>query len=146
MLLALWLACTCGGRGAMRLEPAEPAVRQVTARFKGQADESLPAEVAFDIQGRCPVLGEVVLEPIGPGVWQARVTGTGLADVARVGAALPDGSLAEAHFRREGDALSFPVACADCEVYLGVASGEYVGGCLGAGHSFRMQGARLVPG
>jgi hypothetical protein len=130
----------------MRLEATEPVVRQVTARFKGQADESLPPEVAFDVRARCPVLRGVAVEPIGPGVWQATVSGTGLAEVVRVGAALPDGKLAEAHLRRDAEGLSFPIACTDCEVYLGVASGEHVGGCLGPGYSFRMDGGRLTAG
>lgn len=146
MLLALLLACRCNP-----LDPPQDvtfstyALRQVGGRFQGEPDVPLAPETAFAVEPRCPRIESVHVRHANAKFREVTVRGQGLATVTRVGAALYDGKLANAHYLLEGDALVFPIACTRCEIYLGIPAGDRTAACIGPGYSLSFEEGRIVP-
>jgi hypothetical protein len=146
MLLALLIACRCStAEQPQDVSFASPQLRQVGGRFRGEADAPLAPEVAFAVQARCPRIERVHVRPVNAQIHELTVYGSGLDTVTRIGAALPDGKLANARFEHEGAALVFPVACDACEVYLGVKAGDRTAACIGPGYSLTVYEGHIVP-
>ncbi|MDO9280454.1 MAG: hypothetical protein Q7U06_00995 [Pseudomonadota bacterium] len=146
MLLALLLACRCDP-----LDPpqdvtfATPTLKQVGGRFYGQSDTPLAPQVAFEVEARCPRIESVHVRHANARIREVTVRGTGLAGVTRIGAALYDGTLANAQYIREGDTLVFPIACTRCEIYLGIPAKDRTAACIGPGYSLSFEDGRVVP-
>lgn len=119
-----------------------PSIQQVGGRFHGEPQDPLSPQSAFGVQAICPRVTRIVATPANNGIWEVRAWGERLDRVVRVGAALADGTLANAQFELEGDHLLFPVACRDCEVYLGVRIGGRIAACIGPGYSLTWREGR----
>ncbi|MDP2309885.1 MAG: hypothetical protein Q8P18_27955 [Pseudomonadota bacterium] len=146
MLLALLLACRCDPRDPPQdVTFTTHTVRQVGGRFIGEPDSPLAPETAFAVEPRCPRIDSVHVRRANARIVEVTVRGTGLAAVTRVGAALLEGKLANAQFVREEDALVFPVACTQCEIYFGIPAGDRTAACIGPGYSLRFEGGRVAP-
>lgn len=144
MLIATLLGgCRCGGPPEVQEIAPEPALRQVGGRFVGEPDTPLRPEAAFAAQALCPRLTRIVARRANATVHEVRVEGEGLARVKRVGAGLVDGTLANAQYERDGDALVFPVICDDCEVWLGFPVEGRTVACIGPGYSLAFRGGYL---
>lgn len=146
MLLSLLLACRCSSPGTSQ-DVTFPTheMRQVGGRFVGEPDGPLDPKVAFAVQARCPRLEAAHLRRANDQIRVVTVRGAELGGVTRIGAALPDGKLATVHFVREGEAIEFPVACTDCEVYFGLSAEGRTAACLGPGYSLTFVDGRIAP-
>jgi hypothetical protein len=145
MLLALLLACRCTApEGPQEATFPTPALREVGGRFRGEPDAPLDPKVAFTLQSRCPQIERARLRKANDAIAEVTVRGARLDAVTRIGAALPDGTLANVQFIREDGALVFPVACAACEVYLGVKADDRTVACIGPGYSLTVLNGRIV--
>lgn len=145
MLLFL-LACRC----LLPDEPQHvsfdrPVLQQVGGRFHDEPDAPLVPEVAFQVGARCPRITVVDTTYPNDAVIEVRVEGSGFEQITRVSAALVDGSLADVSFSRDGGVLVFPVACSQCEEYLGIDAGGRSAACMGPGYSLRFMDRRVVP-
>lgn len=146
LLPLLLLACRCGGPPTLQdVSYDKPELRQVGGKFRGQFDDTLPAEISFAVQSDCPRIERAVRTRKNDLVAEVRVWGTGFERVDRVSAAMVSGELADAAFERDADSLVFPVACDRCEVYLGMQAGGRAVACLGPGYSLRIEGGFLIP-
>lgn len=145
MLLALLLACRCStAEQPQDVTFPSPALQQVGGRFRGEPETPIEPQVAFDVQARCPRIDRVHLRPANPQIKEVTVWGERLDAVTRIGAAMPDGTLANVRFLHENNSLVFPVACEACEVYLGVAAGDRTAACFGPGYSLTVYEGRIV--
>lgn len=144
MLLALLLACRCGGPpDAVELTFDAPSLQQVGGRFSDEPQEPVSPQTAFAAKDLCPTLTRVVARPANEPIWEVTVQGARLDRVKRIGATLSGGSLADIAFEpTEDGGLRFPVACRDCEVYLGVRVGSRTVACMGPGYSLRWKNGR----
>lgn len=146
MLFALLLACRCAPVEAPQdVSFPSPSLREVGGVFRGQTEAPLDPKLAFELGARCPTITRVQVRRANDLFREVTVHGAGLDAVTRVGAALADGARANAQFLRKGDTLVFPVACDDCEVYLGVPAKDRVAACVGAGYSLTFRDGRVVP-
>ncbi len=146
MLLALLLACRCTPPDTTQeVSFPSPVLREVGGKFRGQDDAPLDPQLAFGVQDRCPRIDRARIRRANEQISEVTVYGTRLDAVTRIGAALPDGKLANVAFVREGDALVFPVACDACEVYLGIRAGDRTAACIGSGYSLTVYDRRIVP-
>ena len=144
MLLFL-LACRCAPpEGTERVRFDRPVLQQVGGRFYGESEDALTPKAAFSVQERCPRLTSVDVRRANDVILEVTAEGRGFERVTRVTGALPDGSLADISFARDGGALIFPVACTACEVYLGIDAGGRTAACLGPGYSLRFVDRRVV--
>lgn len=146
MLLAILLACRCNDAPeAMSLTFEDRDLQQIGGRFVDEPQEPVAADVAFLAKDLCPALERASLVPAQEGIWEVTVHGERLDRVKRVGATLAGGALANVAFEATPDGgLRFPVACRDCDVYLGVRVGSRTVACLGPGYSLRWKHG--VPG
>lgn len=145
MLLILLLACRCNP-----LDPPQEVtldrheLRQVGGRFRGQDDAQLDPPAAFALQGRCPELSRARIVQTNATIREVTVWGTHLDTVKRVGAALYDGTLANAQFLPNDDgSITFPIACTRCELYLGLSAGGPIAACIGPGYSLSIEDGRI---
>jgi hypothetical protein len=145
MLLILLVACRCNP-----LDPPQevtfptPTLHQVGGRFRGQDDEALDPPAAFALQQRCPQISKARIVQTNAQIREVTVWGTNLDRVKRVGAALYDGSLANAQFlTNEDGSITFPIACTRCELYLGLSTGGRTAACIGPGYSLSVEEGRL---
>lgn len=145
MLLALLAACSCSDPDApQEVAYPAPALQEVGGRFRGETETPIDPQVAFAVQSRCPRVERARLRKVNAQIREVTVWGTGLDTVERIGAALPDGKLANVHFEAADGGLRFPVACDACQVYLGVAAGDRTAACFGPGYSLTLHDGRLA--
>jgi hypothetical protein len=145
MLLALLLACRCNSLDApQEVSFPSPVLRQVGGRFREEPTTPIAPQVAFAVEKRCPRIDRVRMRHANPAIREITLAGSGLDQVTRIGATLADGTLADAQFIREGDGLVFPIACTDCEVYLGIPAGDRTAACMGPGYSIAVRRGRIV--
>lgn len=144
MLLALLLACRCTPDGPQEVTFPAPALQQVGGRFRGEPETPIDPQVAFAVQERCPRIERARLRRANDQIREITIHGAGLDAVTRVGAALPDGTLANAQFLREDGGLVFPIACDACQVYLGVQAGDRTAACFGPGYSLTIHDGWIV--
>jgi hypothetical protein len=144
VLIATLLAgCRCGGPPEVQERSPTPALQQIGGRFEGEPDEPLSPEAAFEARKSCPTIARITARRASQLVHEVRVEGEGLDRVRRVGGALATGALANAKFERDGAALVFPVACDDCDVYLGFPHAGRTVACIGPGYSLSFRGGVL---
>jgi hypothetical protein len=141
-MMWLWASLGCGGYSGEWVAFPDTPPTALEARFRG-ADAFTPTpEQAFDVRGRCPRIRRARVTPESEGVWALELDGDGFDRVSRVEALLPNRRLAEIRFAPPSPTLLVPIACADCEVVLGVDVGGHPVGCKGPGRSVRVVDGR----
>lgn len=148
MLLTLLLACRCNPLDPpQEVSFATTEIRQVGGRFRGQDDAPLDPPDAFQLEQRCPEIQKARVVQTNPQIREVTVWGTHLDRIDKVGAALYDGTLANAQFLpNEDGSITFPIACTRCELYLGLRVGGRIAACIGPGRSLSIEEGRITGG
>ena len=124
--------------------PAAPT--GLETRFRGAVEWTPTPEQAFALRESCPriVTARAIKET--DSVWLAQLTGERFDAIDRIGAILPDHTLADVEYRTDDAGITLPVACDRCEVLLGIPTGEpnHWAACTGEGYSIGM--ANGTPG
>ena len=114
-------------------------------RFRDTPRWAPQPELAFAIRDRCPRIVTARATRETAGIHLVEVRGERLDLVERVGVLLDDDRLADAQLvRAEDGSLTFPLACSDCQVILGIDAGEgRHAACTGPGRSLQFRRGRL---
>jgi hypothetical protein len=147
-LVLFWLcACRSGGESSLDFSQQAPQLQALETRFRGaEAGDFLAPEVAAEAAALCPRLdrAHLIWEDTDRGILE--VWGSGLDRVVTLATQSAEGRVHESlpHAEPEGS-LRFAVACASCELVLGVLHEDRKVGCRGPGYSVTLSRGALVP-
>ena len=148
ILALFWLcACSSGGESSLDFSSQAPQLQALETRFRGaETGGFLSPESAAEAVALCPRLerAQLAWEENERGILE--LWGTGLERVVTLATQESGGRVHESlpHLEAEGS-LRFAVACASCELVLGVLYEDQKVGCRGWGYSVTLRRGELVP-
>jgi hypothetical protein len=136
---ALFLLTACGAANPTESSwvsvPPGVAV-SIETRFKDGEPWTPTAQETEELLRQCPQITRYRVSKETSDFWLMEVQGKELSSITRIGAHLPEGTLANASFQFSDDTLRFPVGCRACDLLFGRPAGDNRwAACVGVGFS-----------